>query len=85
MPAGGQADQRRWFRQREDHFAPRSAAPGEQQPVASGYCRPFSFDISAAVNPGGRNQITILCNRKFINELGTGGLLGAPVVLYRDP
>lgn len=32
---------------------------------------------------GADNQITIVGIRTFLNELGTGGLIG-PVVLYRD-
>ena len=32
----------------------------------------------------GKNTIAIYCVREFINELGTGGLLGAPVVIYRE-
>ena len=41
-----------------------------------------SFDITGAARQG-QNQVTILCERTFLNELGTGGLLG-PVVVYRD-
>jgi len=55
---------------------------GEQKELFSGYCTPASFDITDAVREG-QNQVTILCERKFLNELGTGGLLG-PVVVYRD-
>jgi hypothetical protein len=47
-----------------------------------GYCQPVSFDITAALNPG-ENQISLLCTREFLNELGSGGLLAAPVI-YRD-
>jgi hypothetical protein len=49
----------------------------------NGYGTPVSFDITAAVKPGVQNQITIKGTRVFINELGTGGLLG-PVYLYRE-
>jgi hypothetical protein len=48
----------------------------------SGYCRPAQFDVTAAVKPGD-NQLTILCERNWLNELGTGGLMG-PVVIYRE-
>ena len=48
----------------------------------TGYCQPASFDVTATVQPGG-NQISLLCTREFLNELGTGGLL-APVVVYRE-
>lgn len=58
-------------------------AKGESSDEFSGYCSPASFDITAAVKPGADNQITIVGTRVFINELGTGGLIG-PVVLYRE-
>jgi hypothetical protein len=47
------------------------------------YGNPLSYDITAAVKPGADNQITIRGTRVFINELGTGGLLG-PVYMYRE-
>jgi hypothetical protein len=56
---------------------------GEETAEAEGYCQPFSFDITAAVKAGTGNQISIVGTRSFLNEFGTGGLLG-PVVLYRD-
>jgi hypothetical protein len=49
----------------------------------NGYCVPASFDATASLKPNAENQITIMATRTFINELGTGGLLG-PVVVYRD-
>ena len=48
----------------------------------TGYCQPASFDLTAELKAGD-NQISLLCTREFINELGTGGLL-APPVLYRE-
>jgi len=48
-----------------------------------GFCKPASFDITSAAAPGKENQITILCTREFLNELGTGGLLG-PARIYRS-
>jgi len=48
----------------------------------SGYCKPALFDVTAAVKAGD-NQFTILCERTWLNELGTGGLMG-PVALYRE-
>jgi hypothetical protein len=54
---------------------------GDQLEAFSGYCRSAQFDITAALKPGD-NQFTILCERTWLNELGTGGLMG-PVVLYR--
>ncbi|QDU98346.1 beta-D-glucuronidase [Lignipirellula cremea] len=56
---------------------------GESADSFSGYCKPASFDITDAVKQGEKNQITLLCTREFINELGVGGLLG-PVVIYRE-
>jgi hypothetical protein len=44
-----------------------------------GFCEPMSFDITAAAKPGD-NQVTILCRRTTLNEIGTGGLLAAPIV-----
>ncbi|MBI4028593.1 MAG: DUF4838 domain-containing protein [Verrucomicrobia bacterium] len=55
----------------------------ETKPESSGYCTPFSFDITSAVKPGAENQISLLCTRAALNELGTGGLLG-PVTVYRE-
>ncbi len=58
-------------------------ANGQTKDVFSGYCTPASFDITSAIGPGRDNQITIIGSRLYLNELGTGGLLG-PVYLYRD-
>jgi len=55
----------------------------DTKPEASGYCTPFSFDITEAIKPGADNQVAILCTRTALNELGTGGLLGT-VVVYRE-
>jgi hypothetical protein len=49
----------------------------------NGYGKPLSFDITSALKSNAENQITIRGTRVFINELGTGGLLG-PVYLYRE-
>ena len=56
---------------------------GEKKDSFGGFCQPVSFDITSAVKPGADNQITIIGTHTFINELGTGGLIG-PVVLYRE-
>jgi len=56
-------------------------AEGEKTDAANGYCQPFSFEITGVVKSGASNQVTIIGTRNFINELGTGGLLG-PVVVY---
>jgi len=55
---------------------------GDELDAFSGYCRSAQFDITAALKTGA-NQFTILCERTWLNELGTGGLMG-PVVLYRE-
>jgi hypothetical protein len=47
----------------------------------SSHCRPASFDVTKYVKSAGDNQISLLCTRESINELGTGGLIG-PVALY---
>ncbi|HEV7405529.1 MAG TPA: DUF4838 domain-containing protein [Chthoniobacteraceae bacterium] len=59
-------------------------AKGEvQDEFKNGYGVPVSFDITAALKLGVENQVTIRGTRVFINELGTGGLMG-PVYLYRE-
>jgi hypothetical protein len=58
-------------------------AKGEIKDRASGYGAPFSFDITKALKANTENQITIEGTHTFINELGTGGLLG-PVYLYQE-
>lgn len=54
---------------------------GKSADSFSSYCHPASFDITSAVQSGKENQISILCTREFLNELGTGGLI-APAALY---
>ena len=56
---------------------------GEALEAASGYADPFAFDITQAVKSGAENQITIAGTRTFVNELGTGGLLG-PAYLFHE-
>jgi len=56
---------------------------GEKTDEFTGYCQPASFEITAAAKPEAQNQITIMGTRTFLNEIGTGGLIG-PVVLYRE-
>jgi hypothetical protein len=56
---------------------------GEKSDTFVGYCQPVSFEITPALKPGADNQISLVCTREFLNELGTGGLL-APVVVYRE-
>jgi beta-galactosidase/beta-glucuronidase len=45
----------------------------------SGYCQPASVDISGLLKAG-ENRISLWCTREGVNELGTGGLLAAPVI-----
>ncbi len=47
-----------------------------------GYARAAAFDVTDALRTGD-NQYTILAERTWLNELGSGGLIG-PVVIYRD-
>ncbi|MDQ3622794.1 MAG: DUF4838 domain-containing protein [Verrucomicrobiota bacterium] len=54
-----------------------------QDEFKGGYGHPASFDVTAALKPGVENQITIRGTRVFINELGTGGLLG-PAFFYKE-
>lgn len=58
-------------------------ADGKLADDVTGYCQPFSFDISAVAKPGA-NSIAIFTTRKDFNELGTGGLL-APIMVYAEP
>lgn len=46
-----------------------------------GFCEPARFDITDALKPGA-NQITILCDRNRLWELGTGGLIGPAAVFF---
>lgn len=57
-------------------------ATGERRESFSGYAAPASFDVTDAVRAG-PNLVAIRCERTYINEVGTGGLLG-PAVLYRE-
>ena len=56
---------------------------GEKADAVSGYCQPFSFDISSAVRPDAENVISLFCTREIVNELGTGGLL-SPAAIYSE-
>ena len=47
-----------------------------------GFCQPARFDVTDAL-VAGKNQITILCDRNRLWEVGTGGLLG-PVAFFRE-
>lgn len=58
-------------------------AKGKTADAFTGYAQPASFDITPSLNGAGEQQISLLCTREFLNELGTGGLLAAPVV-YRE-
>ena len=56
---------------------------GKVLDVASGYCKPFMFDVTEVVTANAENTVAILATRLFINELGTGGLL-APVTFVEE-
>jgi hypothetical protein len=60
-------------------------AKGEAVPEHGGYCDPVSFDITKVVKPGAENHFALFCTRwaSYINELGTGGLMG-PLVVYHE-
>jgi len=62
-------------------------AKGTKADAFSGYCQPASFDITAALVAAGAQgqkvQISLLTTREAVNELGSGGLLAAPMV-YRE-
>lgn len=62
-----------------------SCVDAKGQPIADpdGFCSPFSYDITNAVKGNADNQISLLATRTFLNELGTGGLMG-PVLVYRE-
>jgi hypothetical protein len=61
---------------------PYAGPGGKAAETFAGYCQPASFDITGAVRAGD-NRVALWCTREAVNELGTGGLLAAPVV-YRD-
>ena len=50
--------------------------------ASDGFCRPVSFEVSSVAKPR-PGHVALLCERKFLNEVGTGGLLG-PVVVCRE-
>lgn len=56
---------------------------GEILEAASGYCKPFAFDVTSVIKSNTENQITIAGTRTFLNEMGSGGLLG-PVYLLEQ-
>ena len=56
---------------------------GKVSSEATGYCEPFSFEITDLVRPNSNQQLTIVGTRTELNELGTGGLLG-PVLIYHE-
>ncbi len=49
----------------------------------TGFSAPLSFDITSALKPNAENLIVVVGKRTFLNELGTGGLLG-PAAIYRE-
>ncbi|WP_020475922.1 DUF4838 domain-containing protein [Zavarzinella formosa] len=57
---------------------------GKSADEVTGYCQPFSYDITSVAKPGA-NTVALFCTRKDFNELGTGGLLGPAVVYAEKP
>lgn len=57
---------------------------GETKDAFSGYCTPVSFDVTDTLVSGQKNLLVVKCERTNLNELGTGGILGSPVVIYRE-
>jgi hypothetical protein len=55
----------------------------EKTDTFTGYAQPASCDITAALAGKGEEQISLLCTREFLNEIGNGGLLAGPVI-YRE-
>ena len=68
---------------RRTPFVPLKTNDGEQQMPKNHFISSALFDITDAARPGEKNNVAILCERKGLNELGMGGLLG-PVMIYRD-
>ena len=48
-----------------------------------GYAAPANFDITGHLESG-ENTIAIECERVGWNEIGTGGLLGAPIIYHQS-
>ncbi len=61
---------------------PYVAPDGKSTDEFSGYMLPASWNITDALKDGA-NQITVLTERKDVNEIGTGGIMG-PVAIYRE-
>ena len=60
---------------------PYVSADGKRADEAGGFIQPASFDVTGMIRAGDVNQLTVFCERRDLNELGTGGLMG-PVVVY---
>jgi hypothetical protein len=57
---------------------------GRTAPEHAGFSQPATFDVSKAL-VAGTNVVAVRCERTDLNELGTGGILGAPCALYVAP
>jgi hypothetical protein len=55
---------------------------GKKSDEFNGYMLPANWNITDTIKDGA-NQLTILTERKDMNEVGTGGLMG-PVAIYRE-
>jgi len=58
-------------------------AKGNTHDEFVGFCKPVSFDVTTSFRPDEMNRIAILCERRELSEIGTGGLL-SPAVIYRE-
>jgi hypothetical protein len=58
-------------------------AKGEKSDEFVGFCNPGSFDITEALSSSEQTKISILTDRRDMNEVGAGGLIG-PLTIYRE-
>lgn len=56
---------------------------GKEASSFTGFCQPAAFDITDALKPGQANTLAISCKRTYLNEIGTGGLMG-PIIVYQN-
>lgn len=61
---------------------PYVAPDGKTADEFNGYMVPGNWNITEVLKDGA-NQITVLTERGFMNEVGTGGIMG-PVAIYRE-
>ncbi|NQU11456.1 DUF4838 domain-containing protein [bacterium] len=61
---------------------PYVAPDGKKTEEFVGFMAPASWNITGALKDGA-NQVTVMCERRDLNEIGTGGIMG-PVAVYRE-